>query len=103
MPGLDKRQMEAGHAERAAGQHRGDEGGRPEPERAAADQRRPEADGHHGEEMVGAAERVHEAGHEGRAGANVRMREGRRGEQRKGDGQGKALHQKSFSGSDCAR
>ena len=54
------RQGEAGHAGGARQRHRGDEARRHQPQRAAAEPGREQADRHHGEDVVEAAERMEE-------------------------------------------
>ncbi len=64
----------SGHGE--TGHHRADEGGRHQPDRTSPEQRGPQADGDHGEDVVEAEQRMRDASHEGTVLGGIEMREG---------------------------
>jgi hypothetical protein len=59
--GLDPRHGHAAHAEQAAGRHRQRKSQRQNPQRTPPDLRRPEADRHHGENVIEAGEGMRES------------------------------------------
>ena len=89
--GFDHRHRHVAHRQRAAQRHRGDERGRHQPQRAAAELPGEDADGDHREDMVEPAERMREAVGESMHLADAGMRQGGGRHEREGGGDGQAL------------
>ncbi len=73
-PDLDKRQPDPSHPEDAAENHHRHEGQRYEPQSAAAQLRRKQADGDHDQDVIDTAERVGETVREAGGAAHPGMR-----------------------------
>lgn len=79
---LDKGQADAGHGKAEAdGHHRYESGGNGD-KRAATDLACPDTHGDHGQDVVGAEERMGNAGHQRAMGCRIQMGKGRTGRQR---------------------
>ncbi len=77
--GLDEGQCDAGECQHEAKRHAADKGERHADQRAATDLEGPDADGDHGEDMVGTEERVGDTGRKRAVLGGIEMGKGGRG------------------------